>query len=199
MTAIFCVGRNYAAHAREMGAPVDPEEDLVVFLKPAQAIVLPPGPIRFPPDAGEIHHEVEIVVRAGPGAAAEAIAVGLDLTDRTRQTAAKKRGMPWATAKGFRTSACLGPFVSVRDVRGLDVLRFGLEVNGEQRQRGATANMLRPIGRLLAEIDRWFGLEEGDLVYTGTPEGVAALRPGDVCRLSIDEVPLASARFVVAA
>jgi 2-keto-4-pentenoate hydratase/2-oxohepta-3-ene-1,7-dioic acid hydratase in catechol pathway len=195
---IFCVGRNYAAHAREMGAAASPDDELVVFLKPARARVDSPGEIRFPPAAGEIQHEAELVVRVGAGAAADAVAVGLDLTDRTRQAEAKRRGLPWATAKGFRTSACVGPFVGVGSVGPLDALRFRLDVNGTTRQRGDTAAMIRPVPRLLAEIDAWFGLEPGDLVFTGTPEGVAALRPGDVCDLVLEDVPRASARFVVA-
>jgi 2-keto-4-pentenoate hydratase/2-oxohepta-3-ene-1,7-dioic acid hydratase in catechol pathway len=196
---IFCVGRNYAAHAREMGAPAEPNEDLVVFLKPSQARLDSPGTIRFPPGAGEIHHEAELVVRVGAGATPEAVALGLDLTDRTRQAEAKKKGLPWATAKGFRTSACVGPFVCVASLGGLDRLRFRLDVNGATRQSGETGSMIRPVPVVLAEIDRWFGLEPGDLVFTGTPEGVAPLRPGDVCALDLEGVPAASARFGVAA
>jgi 2-keto-4-pentenoate hydratase/2-oxohepta-3-ene-1,7-dioic acid hydratase in catechol pathway len=195
---IFCVGRNYAAHAREMGATADPDEELVVFLKPEQARVDAPGEIRFPPGAGEIHHEAEIVVRVGAAATVEAVALGLDLTDRTRQAEAKKRGLPWATAKGFRTSACVGPFVAADAVGPLEHLRFGLRVNGAPRQRGEAAAMIRPVPAILGAIDRWFGLRAGDLVFTGTPEGVAALRPGDVCELSLQGVPAADARFTVA-
>jgi 2-keto-4-pentenoate hydratase/2-oxohepta-3-ene-1,7-dioic acid hydratase in catechol pathway len=195
---IFCVGRNYAAHAREMGASADPGEELVVFLKPEQARLDAPGEIRFPPGAGEVHHEAEIVVRVGPGPSVEAVALGLDLTDRTRQADAKKRGLPWATAKGFRTAACVGPFVPASAVGPVERLRFGLRVNGRARQRGDAALMLRAVPELLAAIDRWFGLRPGDLVFTGTPEGVAALAPGDVCELDLEGVPAASARFAVA-
>jgi 2-keto-4-pentenoate hydratase/2-oxohepta-3-ene-1,7-dioic acid hydratase in catechol pathway len=192
---IYCVGKNYAAHAREMGAEADATGEPVVFLKPENALLAPPGPIRLPPGAGEIHHEVEIVVRIGELGGPDGIAVGLDLTDRTRQAEAKKKGLPWATAKGFRGSACLGPFVPMRPT---SLLRFGLDVNGAARQRGDASLMLRPVPRLLHELDRWFGLRPGDLVYTGTPEGVGPIASGDALDLWIEGVPAASARFLVA-
>ncbi len=198
MPTIFCLGRNYAAHAKEMGTDPAATAEAVVFVKPWQAIVLPPGPIRFPSGAGEVHHEIEIVVRAGPKAALDAIALGLDLTDRTRQAAAKKEGMPWATAKGWRGSAPLGPFVPAAALPPLSRLRFALAVNGAVRQRGDSSLMLRPIPRILAELDRWFGLAEGDLVFTGTPEGVGPIRSGDVLDLSMEGVPAANSRFIVA-
>jgi 2-keto-4-pentenoate hydratase/2-oxohepta-3-ene-1,7-dioic acid hydratase in catechol pathway len=198
MPSVYCLGRNYAAHAKEMGSVVDPGGEPVVFLKPWAAVVPPPGPIRIPTGAGEIHHEAEVVVRVGRGGTAEAVALGLDLTDRTRQAKAKKEGLPWATAKGFRTSACVGPFVAVAALPSLDRLTFSLAVNGAVRQRGDSSLMLRPVPRILAELDAWFGLEAGDLVFTGTPEGVGPIAPGDVLDLVLDGVPAASARFVVA-
>ena len=198
MPTIFCLGRNYAAHAREMGASPDPEGEPVVFLKPAHALLAPPGPTRLPPGGGEIHHEVEVVLRVGPGAKAEAVALGLDLTDRARQARAKAGGLPWATAKGFRGSAPVGPFVPAAGLPPLDRLRFTLAVNGAVRQSGDTSLMLRPIPRILAELDRWFGLKPGDLVFTGTPDGVGPLAPGDVLDLVLVGVPQASARFPVA-
>jgi len=198
VTTVFCLGRNYAAHAREMGSDPDATGEPVVFVKPEQALLAPPGPIRFPAGAGEIHHEVEIVLRAGAGATPAALAIGLDLTDRTRQAAAKAKGMPWATAKGFLGSAPIGPFVPVSAAPPLDALRFRLVVNGAVRQRGDTSLALRPLTSIFPTLDRWFGVREGDLVFTGTPEGVGALRPGDVLDLTIDGVPAATARFVVA-
>ncbi len=195
MPTIFCIGRNYAAHAKEMGAAPAADAEPVVFLKPEGAIVLPPGPVRLPPGAGEVHHEAELVVRVGEDGGASAVALGLDLTDRTRQAAAKARGEPWAAAKGFRGSAPLGPFVAAPVA--LDRLRFTLRVNGEVRQRGDTSLLLHPVPALLAAIDRWFGLRPGDLVFTGTPEGVGPIRPGDVLDLELDGAPGARARFVV--
>jgi len=195
---IFCIGRNYAAHAREMGTAPDAKGEAVVFLKPLQALVAPGGTIRLPAGASDVHHEAELVVRVGPRAQAEAVALGLDLTDRPRQAAAKKDGLPWARAKGFRDSAPLGPFVPVGEVGPLDRLRFTLRVGGAVRQTGDTSLLLRPVPALLAELDAWFGLVPGDLVFTGTPEGVGPIRPGDTLELDLTGVPRASARFVVA-
>jgi 2-keto-4-pentenoate hydratase/2-oxohepta-3-ene-1,7-dioic acid hydratase in catechol pathway len=197
VTTVFCLGRNYAAHAREMGSDPDAAGEPVVFLKPEQAVVRAPASLRLPPGAGEIHHEVEIVLRAGDGARPDAIAVGLDLTDRTRQSAAKAKGMPWATAKGFRGSAPMGPFVPIDDAPPLDRLRFTLTVNGAVRQRGDTSLALRPLATILPTLDAWFGVRAGDLVFTGTPEGVGPVRSGDVLELAIEGVPAAAARFVV--
>jgi 2-keto-4-pentenoate hydratase/2-oxohepta-3-ene-1,7-dioic acid hydratase in catechol pathway len=198
MSTIFCIGRNYAEHAREMGATPDSHGEPVVFLKPAHALVSPPGPLRFPDGAGEIHHETEIVVRVGAGASVEAVALGLDLTDRTRQAEAKKAGLPWAAAKGFRGSAPIGPFVAVADVPALDRIAFSLRVDGVVKQRGEASLMLRPISLLLVQLDRWFGLTRGDLIFTGTPEGVGPIAQGNVLQLDMLDVPAASARFVVA-
>jgi fumarylpyruvate hydrolase len=198
MPTVFALGRNYAAHAREMGADPAAGSEPVVFVKPWQALVGPPGPVRWPDGVLEVHHEVELVVRVGAGGAAEAVAVGLDLTDRGRQAEAKKAGLPWATAKGFRHAAPIGPFVPVAALPPLDRLRFSLRVNGAERQRGDASLMVRPIARVLADLDRWFGLVPGDLVFTGTPEGVGPLARGDVLDLEIDGVPAASARFTTA-
>ncbi len=198
MPTIFCIGRNYAAHAREMGSTPDSHGEPVVFLKPAHALLAPPGPIRFLDGAGEIHHEAELVVRVGTGTTVEAIALGLDLTDRTRQAEAKKAGLPWAAAKGFRGSAPIGPFVAISRVPALDAVRFTLRIDGTIKQRGDTSLMLRPIALLVTQLDRWFGLERGDLIFTGTPEGVGPIASGNVLDLEIDGVASATSRFVVA-
>jgi 2-keto-4-pentenoate hydratase/2-oxohepta-3-ene-1,7-dioic acid hydratase in catechol pathway len=198
MPSIFCVGLNYAAHVTEMGSAFAAQGEMVVFLKPWQAIVKAPGPIRIPADATEIHHETEIVVRVGPDLAAEAITLGLDLTDRPRQSAAKKAGMPWTRAKGFRGAAPIGEFVPVRAAPPLNRLRFTLSVDGAVRQRGDTSLMLRPIPAILKDLDACFGLAPGDLVFTGTPEGIGPIAPGQTLALDLEGVPAASSRFVVA-
>ena len=198
MPSIYCLGRTYAAHAKEMGSAPDAEGEPVVFLKPWSAIVAPPGPIRFPPGAGEIHHEAELVVRIGKDGVPDGAALGLDLTDRTRQAAARKAGMPWATAKGFAGSAPLGPFVPRASLPPLDRLRFTLTVNGAVRQRGDTSLLLRPIPDVLAVLHRWFGLVPGDLVFTGTPEGVGPIAAGDRLALALEGSPASAARFTVA-
>lgn len=198
MPTIFCIGRNYAAHNREMGGSPAADPEPVVFLKPWQALVAAPGPVRLPANVTEVHHEAEVVVRVGPGGVADAIALGLDLTDRPRQAAAKQAGMPWARAKGFAGSAPVGPFVPVAAVPPLDRLEFTLTIDGTVRQHGRTADMLTPVAALLADLDRTFGLRPGDLVFTGTPEGVGPLAPGQRCVLALEGVPAATASFVVA-
>lgn len=112
MPTIFCIGKNYAAHAREMGSVPDPTGEPVVFLKPWHALVAPPGPIRFLEGSGEIHHEAEVVLRVGPRATVDAIALGLDLTDRTRQADARKHGL-----RGRRRRASAAPRRSARSCR----------------------------------------------------------------------------------
>ena len=196
--SIYCVGRNYAAHAREMGARAEPGAEPVVFLKPDGALVRPPGPLAFPAGVGEVHHEVEVVLRIGAAGTPDALALGLDLTDRTRQAVAKKDGLPWAAAKGFRGSAAVGPWVPLAAAPALGALRFTLHVNGNRVQAGDTADWLHPPAALLGWLDRWFGLFAGDLVFTGTPEGVGPVRAGDVLDLALEGVPAASARFTVA-
>ena len=198
MPTIFFIGRNYAAHVKEMGSTPDADGEPVVVLKPWHALVAMPSPVHLPLGAGEIHHEAEVVLRIGAGPKVEAVALGLDLTDRTRQAAAKKAGLPWAAAKGFRDSAPCGPFVPAAQAGPLDAMRFELRVNGVVKQRGDTALLLRPFARLLHELDAWYGLREGDLVYTGTPEGVGPVVRGDVLELGLAGVPAASARFTVA-
>ena len=199
MPTIFCIGRNYAAHSREMGGSPERDAEMVVFTKPWQALLDAPGPIVLPAGAVEVHHEAELVVRVGPERLADAVALGLDLTDRPRQAAAKKAGLPWTRAKGFRGSAPVGPFVPVAATPSLDALRFTLAVDGQIRQRGDTSRMQRPVAEILADLDRAFGLRSGDLVFTGTPEGVGPIAPGQRLVLEIDGVPSATASFLVAA
>jgi 2-keto-4-pentenoate hydratase/2-oxohepta-3-ene-1,7-dioic acid hydratase in catechol pathway len=194
---IFCVGRNYAAHAREMGSTPDASGEPIVFLKPGRALVRPPDPLVFPAGIGEVHHEAELVLRIGRDLEPDAPALGLDLTDRPRQAKARQAGMPWAAAKGFRGSAAVGPWVLAEHVPDLSGLRFTLQVNGVVKQRGDTSLWLHPVAGLLAYLERWFGLEPGDLVFTGTPEGVGPIVPGDVLELTLDDMPQATARFEV--
>jgi len=185
---IVAVGRNYADHAREMGnAAADPP---VLFLKPPSALVPGGGAIALPSFSREVHHEVELVVRIGcggarlsPAAAARSIdacAVGIDLTARDLQSEAKRRGEPWAVAKGFDGAAPVSEFVAIGDVGELAGLELALTVNGAARQRGAIAQMTLPPAELVAFVSSRFRLEPGDLIFTGTPAGVGAVRAGDV-------------------
>lgn len=188
MPKILCIGRNYADHAREMGAEV-PEEPLV-FLKPTTALVASGGEVVLPRQSADVHHELELVAVVGTGgryiAEADALAhvsgyaLGLDLTARDLQAAAKAARAPWTVAKGFDTFAPLGPVIAAGDLGDPQAVEIALTVNGQTRQRGTTADMLFPVARLVAYLSSVFTLEPGDLVYTGTPEGVGPVQSGDV-------------------
>jgi len=191
---VYCVGRNFADHAREMGAAVPAagadRGRPVFFLKPADAVV-PEGDIPYPPGTDDLHHEVELVVALGrdapPGVLAEPDApalvlgygVGLDLTRRDLQAAAKAKGLPWDTGKAFDHSAPVSALRPAALAGDLDALSLSLEVNGECRQRSGLDRMVWRVPEILHELSRLYALRAGDLVFMGTPAGVAALRPGD--------------------
>ncbi len=194
---ILCIGRNYAEHAREMAAEV-PAEPLV-FLKPPSALVADGGTVVLPRQSRDVHHELELVVVIGEGGryvaeerALEHVAgyaVGLDLTARDLQAAAKAARAPWSVAKGFDTFAPLGAVAPAHVVGDPQRLELTLKVNGEVRQHGTTADMLFPVATLVAYLSTVFTLEEGDLIYTGTPEGVGPVLAGDVLEASCTNVP----------
>jgi 2-keto-4-pentenoate hydratase/2-oxohepta-3-ene-1,7-dioic acid hydratase in catechol pathway len=183
---VFCIGRNYADHAKELNNPVPAAP--VVFMKPAACLVPPGDPIRFPPHGEDLQHEVEIVVRIGDGGTdvteaealgrLDAITVGFDLTLRDVQQRLKAKGLPWEQAKAFEGAAPLGEFVPLDRVDPAD-LHFHCDIGGERRQSGHTADMLFPIPRLVAHLSAIWTLAPGDLIYTGTPAGVGPVRPGD--------------------
>jgi fumarylpyruvate hydrolase len=185
---IFCVGRNYADHVREMGN--DPKsESPLFFTKPADAVVESGVAIPYPAHTENLHHEVELVIALGRGGAniadADAMAcvwgygVGVDLTRRDRQAEAKKAGTPWDTAKGFDLSApisALTPAAQAGDVRNA---RIWLSVNGEMRQDANTNGMLWSVPEIIAALSSWWEMKPGDLIFTGSPAGVSAIKPGD--------------------
>ena len=191
---IYCVGRNFADHAREMGAaaPASKSErgTPVFFMKPADAIVVG-GDVPYPPGTRELHHEVELVVALGrdapagelPVDAAAALvygyAVGLDLTRRDLQAAAKAKGLPWDTGKGFDHSAPVGALLPAGELDALDALQITLDVNGERRQHGALRDLVWDVPEILHELSKLYALRAGDLVFMGTPAGVGPLLPGD--------------------
>jgi 2-keto-4-pentenoate hydratase/2-oxohepta-3-ene-1,7-dioic acid hydratase in catechol pathway len=193
---ILCIGRNYAAHAKEMAADVPAEP--VVFLKPSTALVANGGTVVFPPFSHDLHHEVEMVVVIGAAvrsvpesAALDAVAgyaVGLDMTLRDVQAVAKKQGLPWAVAKGFDTSAPLSLAVERSVVPDPGALTLSLRVNGQVRQHASTADMIFSVPRLVSFLSGIFTLEPGDLIFTGSPEGVAGVRPGDVLEADLERV-----------
>ncbi|WP_417469963.1 fumarylacetoacetate hydrolase family protein [Maricaulis sp.] len=178
---IFCIGRNYAEHAKEMGA----ETDAIFFMKPADAISTA-RTIPYPPATTDLHHEVELVLALGDGGAIMGCGVGVDLTRRDLQGAMKARGAPWEIGKAFENSAPVG------------LLRFGpvpergaisLKVNGVRRQSGDLSDMLLPPRRVLAALSRYFTLKPGDLIFTGTPAGVGPLQRDDRVTAEIDGLP----------
>lgn len=191
---IYCVGRNYAEHVREMGGDAQREAP-VFFTKPADAVVANDAAIPYPPRTANLHHEIELVIAIGRGGrdirqdrALEHVfgyAVGNDLTRRDLQAASKKAGHPWDTSKGFDYSA---PLSAIRPAsRGhLSRGRIWLTVNGQPRQESDLAEMIWTVPEILAELSTLFELAPGDLVFTGTPAGVGALKPGDRIEGGID-------------
>jgi fumarylpyruvate hydrolase len=182
---IFCVGQNYADHVREMGG--DPNRQAPFFFtKPADAVVASGAELALPSQTADLHHEVELVVALGSGGANVAIAdaealvfgyaVGLDLTRRDLQAAAKAAGRPWDMAKGFDQSAPLAPLTpGVPPAAGA----IALTVNGETRQAGDLAQMIWNVAEIIATLSTYVTLAGGDLIFTGTPAGVGPIRPGD--------------------
>ncbi|MBS0438640.1 MAG: fumarylacetoacetate hydrolase family protein [Proteobacteria bacterium] len=185
---IFCIGRNYAEHAAEMGASVD-RGNPVFFCKPADAIVVDGADVPYPQATKELHHEVEMVVALHSGgidiAEADALthvfgyAVGLDLTRRDLQAIAKAKGMPWDTAKAFDHSAPLSPIRPAAEIGHPRSAALTLAVNGQLRQQSDIAQMIFNVPEMLARLSRLFELKAGDLVFTGTPAGVGPLVRGD--------------------
>lgn len=200
---IVCVGRNYAAHAKELNNPI-PTEPLL-FIKPATAAVAMERPISIPRGQGECHHELEMVLLIGQPlsdaapeeaiAAVAAVGLGLDLTLRDVQARLKAKGQPWERAKSF-DGAC--PLSRLVDAAGMDLMALSLrlEVNGELRQSGNSRDMLFPMTDLLADISRVFTLLPGDLVMTGTPAGVGPLNSGDRLTAELGDLLSVESRVV---
>lgn len=198
---IYCVGRNYAEHAREMGHDPDREPPFF-FSKPADALVTGGRDMPYPPATHDVHHEMELVVALGEGGAdvAEAdamrlvwgYAAGLDMTRRDLQGEAKKLGRPWDMAKGFDHSAPVGGLVPAA---GRTPGRIELRVNGQVRQSSHLGKLIWSIPETVAALSRLVRLEPGDLIFTGTPEGVAAVQRGDVLEGSVEGVGEVRARI----
>ncbi len=191
---IYCVGRNFADHAREMGAAVPAATERgqpMFFMKPADAVVIGDAAVPYPSGTSDLHHEVELVVALGKDAPAGvlpledalslvlAYGVGLDLTRRDLQAAAKAKGGPWDIAKGFDHSAPISTLVLAEQISELPPLTLTLEINGQQRQSSTLDQMIWNVPDILHELSKLYALRAGDLVYMGTPAGVAPLQPGD--------------------
>lgn len=186
---IFCVGRNYAEHAKELGNEVP--DTPILFTKPTNALATADGQtLNYPSDQGDIHHELEIVLKIGKSSDSQSVndrvvemALGIDLTLRDLQSTLKKKGHPWERAKGFRNSAILTPFWSFSSVEDIEHTTFTLKKNGETVQYGNSTQMLFNFQQLVDECEQAFGLGEGDVIFTGTPEGVGPISDGDVFTL----------------
>lgn len=185
---IYCIGRNYAEHAREMGMAVD-RGNPMFFCKPADAVVADGARIAYPPATADLHHEIEMVVALQSGGAGIAVdsalshvygyAVGLDLTRRDLQAIAKTKGLPWDAAKGFDHSAPLSAIHRASEIGHPQHAQLSLEVNGKPRQRANISEMISSVPQIIHELSKLFELTAGDLIFTGTPAGVAALARGD--------------------
>jgi fumarylpyruvate hydrolase len=198
---IFCIGKNYADHVAEMGG--DPKADPPVFFtKPADAVVAAGAVVPYPPATDNFHYEGELVVALKSGGrdlpdakSAGALifghAAGCDLTRRDLQAAAKKAGGPWDAAKAFDHSAPIGPVARVEDVPSarLAEARLRLCVNGAEKQSAPLAAMIWKTPEIIMELSKLFELRAGDLIFTGTPAGVGALKPGDAVKVAIDGLP----------
>ena len=195
---IYCVGRNYAEHAKEMG--FTGREPPFFFMKPADA-VLPVNPgetgqMPYPTLTKDLHHEIELVVAIGKGgkhiAAADALshiwgyAVGLDMTRRDLQGEMKKQGRPWCIGKGFEASAPIGPITPAAQAGDVQQAAIWLQVNGTDRQRSTVSQLIWNIAETIEHLSAAWELQPGDLIFTGTPEGVGAVVRGDVLEGGID-------------
>ena len=193
---IICIGRNYRKHIEELGNDI-PDEP-VVFLKPDTALVPKNNPLFLPGFSKEIHYETEIVLRINRLGKAiteqfasryyDAIGLGLDLTARDLQNRLKSRGLPWEKAKAFDFSALVSKeFIPVSHFKDLNNIRFRLDINGKTVQKGNTGNMIHRFDALVAYVSRFFTLRTGDLIFTGTPEGVGPLRKNDMLEGYIED------------
>ena len=203
---IYCVGRNFADHAREMGATAPASKadrgQPVFFLKPADAVVTHGADIPYPPGTQDLHHEVELVVAIGHDAPAGvlplaqaqslvvAYGVGLDLTRRDLQGAAKAKGLPWDTGKSFDGSAVASDLWLADTLPALDTLGLTLRVNGQVRQQGRFSDLIWDVPDILIELSRLYALRAGDIVFMGTPAGVGALQPRDIFIATVEGSPL---------
>ncbi|CAM3455955.1 fumarylacetoacetate hydrolase [Rouxiella silvae] len=194
---VYCVGRNYSEHAREMGHDPDREPPFF-FAKPADAVIPAQGEVPYPTLTSDLHHEVELVVAIGKGgkniAAEQALdhvwgyAVGVDLTRRDLQAVAKKMGRPWDFAKGFDASAPTIALLPVSKVGHPAQGKIWLNVNGEPRQAGDLNDQIWPVADVISSLSQAVELKAGDLIYTGTPAGVGAINPGDTVTGGIEGV-----------
>ena len=194
---IYCIGRNYAEHAKEMGASIN-RDNPMFFCKPADALVEDGAQIPYPQATADLHHEVEMVVALHSGGTDIAVdsalthvfgyAVGLDLTRRDLQAIAKSKGQPWDAAKGFDHSAPISAIHRASEIGHPQHALLSLEVNGQPRQRADIADMIFTVPQIIHELSKLFELAAGDLIFSGTPAGVAALTRGDAFHARLGDI-----------
>jgi 2-keto-4-pentenoate hydratase/2-oxohepta-3-ene-1,7-dioic acid hydratase in catechol pathway len=185
---IICIGRNYAEHAKELNNAVP--DDPVVFMKPQTALLKDNKPFYLPAFSKEMHYETELVFRIcknGKSIAEkfalsyiDAVTVGIDFTARDLQSKCKTKGLPWEIAKAFDNSAVLGAWKPVSDINDIHNITFSMHRNKQLAQQGNSGEMIFPIEKIIAYVSGFFTLQQGDLIYTGTPAGVAAVQVGDL-------------------
>lgn len=184
---IIAIGRNYAEHAKELNNPI-PDQP-VIFLKPDTAVLKDNKPFYIPDFSSDIHYEIEVVLKIakeGKHIAEkfahkyyEELGLGIDFTARDIQSAHKAKGLPWELAKAFDHSAAISSFIPKTAIKDLSDLSFTLNINGEPRQNGNTRDILFSFEKIIAFVSRYITLKKGDLIFTGTPEGVGQVKPGD--------------------
>jgi acylpyruvate hydrolase len=197
---IFCIGRNYSEHAKELNNPL-PTEPLI-FMKPNTALLLNNRHFYHPDYSSNIHYEGEIVLRVCKNGRSvqpefasryyDAVAFGIDFTARDLQDKLKAKGHPWEIAKGFDRSAPISKFVALEDLKNPKQIAFQLKQNGQVVQDGNTADLIFGFDRLICEISRYFTIQKGDYIFTGTPAGVGPIKIGDLLEGSIEGVQLLS-------
>lgn len=197
---IVCIGRNYLAHVKELDNDL-PAEPLF-FMKPETALLPHGQAFVYPSFSKEIHYETELVLhicKTGSSIAEDvaadyydALTVGIDFTARDLQRECKAKGHPWEKAKAFDGSAPMGRFKNISALRHPEDITFGMKLNGEWAQQGHSRDMIFGFNRLVAHVSRYVTLEEGDCIFTGTPQGVAEVHPGDILELFLEEEPVLS-------
>lgn len=192
---VIAIGRNYAAHAKELNNPVPSSP--VIFMKPDTAVLKDNKPFYIPEFSSDIHYELEVVLKIckeGKHIAEkfapnyyEEIGLGIDFTARDLQSSLKEKGLPWELAKAFDNSAAVSHFIPKTQIADLNNLQFELKINGESRQLGNTKNILFPFDKIIAFVSQYITLKKGDLIFTGTPEGVGQVHQGDKLEAWIGE------------
>jgi 2-keto-4-pentenoate hydratase/2-oxohepta-3-ene-1,7-dioic acid hydratase in catechol pathway len=192
---IICIGRNYIAHVKELdnALPTEP----MFFMKPETALLPAGEPFPYPEFSKEVHYETELVLRICKTAKAidekkaseyyDAITVGIDFTARDLQSRCKAKGHPWEIAKAFDYSAPIGKFKKISELKNADDIAFGMKLNGEWAQQGHSRDMIFSFDRIIAHVSRFVTLNEGDIVFTGTPQGVGEVHVGDKLELFLEE------------